>query len=214
MLENRKFIIVLILIIVLIISLCLELSKNNDISTSIKQEDVASIDTLLFESGDVLLRLGSSFVSSFIAKSFPDSHGMSHCGILVQDKGIWKVIHSISGRISGVDGIRIESASSFMANALDNKVILVKPKFLIDGQLISNIANKYLFKHPEFDHDFNLHDRDKLYCSELVRAVYLDAGIEDIFTYKTIAGNQVVDFSSFFDNNYWTYSNLNKTIEY
>jgi len=130
---------------------------------------------------------------------------MSHCGILVQDDGIWKVIHSISGQISEMDGIRIEKAKSFMANALDDKVILIKPKFHIDKDLISQLAWKYLKLKPEFDHDFNLNERNKLYCSELVRAVYLDAGAEDIFIYKSIAGKKVIDITSFFSDQYWSY---------
>ena len=168
------------------------------------QEDVSSLDTLLFESGDIILRQGTSLVSSFISKSFHDSHGISHCGILVQDKGVWKVIHSISGQISGIDGIRIERSKSFMEKALENNVILVKPNFLIDRDLIGKLAWKYLELKPLFDHEFNLKDQSKLYCSELVRAVYLEAGGEDTFIYKSFAGKQVIDFSSFFNNNFWT----------
>jgi len=203
--KSKQLILVFVVIIVLIISLKTGLFRINDVSDRIKQEDIVILDTLLFESGDVLMRHGDSFISDYIAKSFPESHSMSHCGILVQDEGVWKVIHSISGQISGVDGIRIEKANSFMANASNNNVILVKPKFHIDKQLISQLAWKYLKLKPEFDHAFNLNDRSKLYCSELVRAVYLEAGTKDIFIYKTIAGKKIIDFKSFFSDQYWSY---------
>ena len=117
--KSKYFFIIFLIITSCIISLKVVLSDNNDISEGLIQEVVSPLDTLLFESGDIILRHGLSFVSDFIAKSFPGAHGMSHCGILVQDEGVWKVIHSISGQISGVDGIRIERAKSFMEKALD-----------------------------------------------------------------------------------------------
>lgn len=202
---NKYYLIIFLIIIISLFSLKLVFFDDKDISEGLIQEDLSLLDTLLFESGDIILRRGTSLVSSFIARSFPGSHEMSHCGILVFDNGAWQVIHSISGRISDTDGIRIEQARSFMASALRNKVILIKPKFPIDRDLVTQFAWKYLELKPTFDHDFNLEDRDKLYCSELVRAVYLDAGGEDNFIYTSIAGKRVINLTSFFSEQYWSY---------
>lgn len=203
MLKSKYFYLILLVIISSIISLKIRSENNNQVSVRLKQEQVSVIDTLLFESGDIILRQGTSFVSSFIARSFPGSHGMSHCGILVEDNGVWKVIHSISGQISECDGIRIENANSFIKNASENQVVLVKPKFIIDKSEITANAWTYLKRKTTFDHDFNLNDTSKLYCSELVRAVYLDAGADDVFTYKNITGKRIIDLTSFFNKRYW-----------
>lgn len=208
--KSKCFLLIFLIIIISIAILRGALSNNNDndndnVSSGLIQEDLPPLDSLLFESGDIILRQGTSFVSSFIARSFPGSHEMSHCGILVEDNGIWKVIHSISGHISEHDGIRIETAKTFMQKAFKNKVILVKPKFNIDRKLITQQAWNYLILKAAFDHEFNLSDSSKLYCSELVRAVYLDAGSEDIFIYKKLAGKKLIDLTSFFDENYWSY---------
>lgn len=206
--KSKYFLLIFLIIIISLAILRGALSNNNEddnVSSGLIQEDLSLLDSLLFESGDIILRQGTSFVSSFIARSFPGSHEMSHCGILVEDNGIWKVIHSISGQISELDGIRIETAQTFMQRAFKDKVILVKPKFTIDRKLITQEAWNYLILKVAFDHEFNLSDSSKLYCSELVRAVYLDAGSEDIFIYKNLAGKKLIDLTSFFDENYWSY---------
>ena len=164
---------------------------------------IALVDSTRFAQGDILLRQGSSFISTLIAQAMPSAEGMSHCGILVRDQGTWKIIHSISGSISDSDGIRIEGLESFISKAHQGNVRHMKPNFQIEPALLGTKARYYLSQKSAFDHDFNLDDRSRLYCSELIRAVYLDAGAEDVFIYKLIAGKKLVDLSSFFENRYW-----------
>ncbi len=163
----------------------------------------AFMDSTRFEEGDILLRQGNSFISSMIVKAFPTAQGMSHCGILVRDRGSWRIIHSISGSISDTDGIRIDNLTSFMSKAHPGHVRHVKPTFQIDRKLLRHGAWHYLKQNAPFDHDFDLETRNRLYCSELIRAVYLDAGAEDVFVYKTIGGKKLVDLGSFFESQYW-----------
>ncbi|MCB5262609.1 MAG: hypothetical protein LHW64_04390 [Candidatus Cloacimonetes bacterium] len=170
---------------------------------SLEAESIALVDSTGFEEGDILLRQGNSFISTLIVKAFPEAEGMSHCGILVQERGDWKVIHSISGSISASDGIRIEGLQSFVSKAYLGNIRHVKPAFQIEPTLLGEKARYYLNQHSAFDHDFDLDTRDRLYCSELIRAVYLDAGAEDVFIYKNIAGKELVDLCSFFESRYW-----------
>jgi hypothetical protein len=169
----------------------------------LEAESIALVDSTGFEEGDILLRQGNSFISTLIVKAFPEAEGMSHCGILVQERGDWKVIHSISGSISASDGIRIEGLQSFVSKAYLGNIRHVKPAFQIEPTLLGEKARYYLNQHSAFDHDFDLDTRDRLYCSELIRAVYLDAGAEDVFIYKNIAGKELVDLCSFFESRYW-----------
>jgi hypothetical protein len=155
------------------------------------------------EEGDILLRRGSSFVSTLISRASPSAGGMSHCGIVVRDQGDWQIIHSISGSISDQDGIRMENLQSFADKAYRAKIKLVKPAFEIDRQLLAQRARYYLNQGAAFDHEFDLEDSSRLYCSELIRAVYLDSGAEDVFSYSRVAGKNLVDLSSFFQEAYW-----------
>lgn len=163
----------------------------------------ALVDSTHFEEGDILLRQGNSLVSSMIVKAFPAAEGMSHCGILIKDQGTWSIIHSISGSISDSDGIRSDDLQSFVSKAHPGKIRHVKPVFQIEPARLGNRARYYLKQQSAFDHDFDLETRNRLYCSELIRAVYLDAGAGDVFIYKNIAGKKLVDLGSFFENRYW-----------
>nr|MDK2851107.1 hypothetical protein [Candidatus Cloacimonadota bacterium] len=166
-------------------------------------------DRLDLQEGDLMLRRGCSFVSTLISQAFPRAEGMSHCGIVVKIDGSWKIIHSISGSISDQDGIRIDPISSFASKAQNGKIYHIKPIFEIDRNLITEKAKQYLKQNVAFDHDFDLDDPSKMYCSELVRAVYLEAGSRDVFIYKNVAGKSLVDLGSFFNDSYWNPQPIN-----
>lgn len=166
------------------------------------------VDSLAFEEGNILLRRGNSIVSSMIVRAFPEGRGMSHCGVLVRNGGNWELIHSISGQISDEDGIRSEPLQSFVKNAKDNEVLHVKPAFGVNRQRITHESRVLLASKLPFDHGFDLDTPDKLYCTELVRRVYLAAGAPDVFIYKRIGDRQLIDMASFFGGDYWRVSEL------
>ena len=157
----------------------------------------------LFQSGDVILRRGRSLVSALISRSFPQGQQMSQCGILISEYGSWKVIHSISGRIDKRDGIRIDTLADFLSQARPGMALHISPGFEVDRELLVDRAKHYLAQQSPFDHDYDLNDSEKLYCTELVRAVYLDAGAQDVFRLIHLAGKDLVDIAGFFDEQYW-----------
>lgn len=157
------------------------------------------------EEGDILLRRGSSFISTMISRATPSARGMSHCGIVIWEKEEWQVIHSISGSISDQDGIRMESIQSFVSKAHNDMIWHIKPAFEVDRKKLGKSARYYLSQRTPFDHDFDLSNDNRLYCTEFVRCVYLDSGAEDVFTYRNVAGKNLVDLSSFFEEDYWEY---------
>jgi hypothetical protein len=166
-------------------------------------EAVIAIDSLAFEEGDLLLRRGNSIVSGMIVQAFPGGGGMSHCGILIQENGAWQVIHSISGAISDSEGIRKQAWLSFARNAKEARLLHVKPTFVPDRQAIRAKAFVYLQRRTGFDHDFDLSNDSKLYCSELVRAVYQGTYNQDPFLYRDIGPKSVIDMASFFQDDFW-----------
>lgn len=163
------------------------------------------IDPDRFAPGDILLRRGSSLASAMIAKAFPDARQMSHCGILVRDDGEWKVIHSISGKIDDRDGVRMDPVADFLARAKPGMAFHIRPAFPVDRSRVEQSGLRYLNLGSPFDHDYDLRDSGKLYCSELIRAAYLDAGSEDVFHYIRLGGKDLVDIGSFFDPRLWEF---------
>jgi len=167
------------------------------------QAPLCVVDSVSFEEGDILLRRGNSFISSMIVQAFPHGGGMSHCGILLKRQGTWKVVHSISGRISDLEGIRIEPLMSFVEHARDGEVKHIKPLFAVKRERIKQESLRLLAQKLPFDHEFNLNDPSKMYCSELVRAVYLAGTDQDPFIYKEIGGKALIDMASFFWRDMW-----------
>jgi hypothetical protein len=162
------------------------------------------IDESALEDGDIVLRKGSNMVSDLIALAFPGGRGISHCGIVVRYQGGWSVIHSISGSISETDGIRISTLGEFVENADQGKVVHLKPAISLNRELATGRAFHYLKQKVGFDHKFDLEDSSSLYCSELVRRVYLDAGAPDLFVYKQVGNVRLIDMASFFQPEVFT----------
>lgn len=159
------------------------------------------LDDSQFEEGDIVLRKGRTFVSSLISLASPQD--VSHCGILVRQDSLWQVIHTISGKISDQDGVRINTLDEFIAAAEDHAIIHCKPAIPVDRTALVRLSRYYLHKNAPFDHSFDLEDSSRLYCSELIRCVYMESGTGDIFSYQTIAGKRIIDMQSFFDRQYF-----------
>lgn len=161
------------------------------------------VDSLAFMDGDVLLRRGNSVVSGLIVQAFPGGKGMSHCGILLLHEGRWQVIHSISGAISDAEGIRLEAWEEYSGRARRGELRHVRPRFSMDMAVVRSKSLHYLAQNTPFDHEFDLSQDDKLYCSELIRSVYLAAGAEDAFIYRVVGTRRLIDMASFFLPDFW-----------
>lgn len=202
--EGRKRVrTLLILSLIIVIGLCTIISGSSAPkggTSGFAYGDVAGgsyIDSSKLEEGDVLLRRGRGFVSSLIAGASGAS--VSHCGIVVKDEGKWQVIHSISGHLSQIDGVRQEALELFLREAQPGTLFHAKPRFELDRQAVADICKEYRDRALGFDHMFDLDEMERLYCSELVRAAYLGAGAPDLFVYTRVAGKELIDMASFFD---------------
>lgn len=158
---------------------------------------MSTVNEANLEEGDVLLRCGEGFVSSLIAEF--SGCGVSHCGVVVRDGEGWQVIHSISGRISDRDGIRANSVEEFVSQARPGSIYHLKPRLEVNRGAIVRRCYYHLKLQAAFDHDFNLQEDNRLYCSELVRSAYLHGGMPDLFSYRSLAGKKILDMKSFFD---------------
>lgn len=159
------------------------------------------LDFSKLEAGDILLRKGRSYVSELISMGFGSQ--VSHCGLILQDEGKWKVLHIISGQISEQNSIRLDPIESFIQEALPGSVYQLKPVQRPSVGAIEQESRSLLLARPSFDHQFDLSDESELYCSELVRLIYLKSGSQDLFHYKTIGGKRLIDMDSFFDSKFF-----------
>lgn len=155
------------------------------------------IDFESLKEGDIVMRRGRSWLSHTIA-SF-STNGVSHCGLLVREGEDWIVIHSISGRISEIDGVRSDKLEEFMREAVPGSLWHARPKISLDEEAVAREGRKMLQRSAPFDMEFDMDKPDKIYCSELIRNAYLDSGSPDLFTYTNRAGKKFISLKTFFD---------------
>lgn len=153
--------------------------------------------------GDVVLRQGNTFASKLIAKAFEGAEGNSHIAYLIKQNGKWQAIHSISSAISEKDGVRMEPLRDFVQDAKGGRVIIKRAKFYFDEVKANQAALDFLQKEAPFDYLYDLKDSSKLYCTELIRAVYLKGGAKDVFSLKEVGGIMMIDLAAFFGEDYW-----------
>lgn len=127
-------------------------------------------------SGDLVFRLGRSVESRFV-KSTGEQCGFSHVGIMVWFGDTLKVVHAVPKEHN--DSIVCEVIEKFLSQERAQQAGFFKVK-CIDS--IANSAAEYgIGKFNEgcmFDHDYELNDDAKMYCTEFVWRAYKEAGVD------------------------------------
>jgi len=117
--------------------------------------------------GDIILRKSYGLVSEIIAIQLHDSIDISHCGIIVRDASHrFKVIHSLSKKVSKADGVQECLLDEFMSDSQLQSVKVLRFKNDHDNRLALGAVSCLKRKIP-FDESFNSLDTNYLYCSEL-----------------------------------------------
>ncbi len=137
------------------------------------------IETL--KQGDLAFRRGVGFASEAVRHI--DTDGLySHIGIVVNHNDTLKIAHSVPDERTGkedIDRVKIDPIDSFFAPARAIKGEIVRMPLTpaqqkeIGAQALNKVAQKV-----EFDHDYNLRDTTKLYCTEFVVLIFSNANID------------------------------------
>ena len=162
------------------------------------------LSLLQLKDGDVILRKGNSVFSELIARNFPAAEGMSHCGFIFKIDDQYQVIHTISKSLSDIDGIRINTLEEFVREAKQNRICIIRYHKKLNPVSMKERCLTLLRQKIPFDNDFDLNDSSQLYCSELLRNVYMEQGEPDFFQMRNIAGVSVIDFATFFNSDLFT----------
>lgn len=154
----------------------------------------------LIQPGDVILRKGVGPLSFQIMNATKEEY--SHCGIIVQENGVWRVIHSIGGSVNKEeeDGVQIMDLVDFVPFAADSMLYICRPIFGDSLEFkIPVRAQYYLDQRTPFDHSFSLFTKDKIYCSELLFHVFRDIHGKNVFEIRKKHKSYLLMFSTFFD---------------
>lgn len=135
----------------------------------------------LFTDGDLAFRRGAGIMSHVVIAT--STNGLySHVGIIKKINNRCYVIHAVPGeseKKGDIDCVKIEPINIFFSTDRAIKGAVMR---VTDNKLIAtNAANHALSissRGTLFDHEYNLNDSTKMYCTELVNFVYKKCGID------------------------------------
>lgn len=132
------------------------------------------------EPGDLLFRRGTGFAGRVVT-SMDRKGEFSHVGVVVWDEGRWLVVHAVPHEPDfkgDFDRVKCESVEQFLGHYADGTFGLFRPQ--IEPQKRQRVAQGALRlsrKQVPFDHDYDLADTTRLYCTELVEYLFLMEGL-------------------------------------
>ena len=155
----------------------------------------------LLRPGDIVIRKGNGPLSAHLMNNTKEDY--THCGILVNEEGTWKVIHTIGGTSSeeSIDGMQTQLLSEFVSHAADSMLFICRPVFADSIEiLVPKLAYEYLDQKIPFDHRFSMYTTEKLFCSELLYYIFKEVNDgKNVFEVKKQHKSYMLMFSTFFD---------------
>lgn len=162
MIFNKNIFRFFVFLIVLGSISCSKLNANKDFSA------------IHFEEGDIIFRRGIGIKSHAVVHV--DSTGLySHAGIIVLQNSVFSVIHITPGerkKGENADRIKIEPLEDFWRKDRATNGAVYRFKNNFSGDKAARQAKRLLEKGVLFDHDYDLSDSTRMYCTELVWYVY------------------------------------------
>lgn len=131
--------------------------------------------------GDIVFRRGTGLASRAVLTV--DAEGAySHVGVVVNDRGAWKVIHAVpgeSGSVDELDKLKMEDVDAFFAadRAVAGAVMRTDADSLTKVAAVQRAIRMYR-DGVLFDHNYDKEDTTEMYCSELVEFIYARSGLD------------------------------------
>jgi hypothetical protein len=133
------------------------------------------------QEGDLVFRRGTGLVSRAVVAA--DKAGSySHTGIVVKENNRWKVVHAVPGEPDGEenpDRIKMEELDLFFHKKRATTGAVMR--LSISPTLCRRAACAAIRLYRAgilFDHQYNLNDTSRMYCTELIDFVYRRQGID------------------------------------
>lgn len=153
-------------------------SACNRIGPQTAQEPVR-VDTTELRSGDLLFRMGLEGASRVVATV--GGGDFSHVGLAFRKDGRWMVLHAVPNEAppGEDDRMKCEPLDSFFAP--DRACRGAWRRVRCTEETAARVAQAAYEKYRDrvlFDHDYDLKDTTRFYCTELVWFLYRKEGID------------------------------------
>lgn len=128
------------------------------------------------QSGDLILRIGKDFTSDVVRKMSKKDPTYSHCGIANWENDTLFVYHSLGGQWNPDQTIRRDTYT-FFCNPYESKGFGIFRYQFNPSQMSRLIQTTQAFYHQKitFDMQFDLATDDKMYCTEFIYKILLNA---------------------------------------
>lgn len=139
------------------------------------------LPTGLFQEGDLVFRRGTGWTSRVVLAA-DRSGAYSHVGILKRMDGKWCVIHAVPGEPDfrgDRDRVKLEGVERFFARDRAANGAVMRVSDAPEEALQAAEKALALFRAGMlFDHEYDLADTTKMYCTELIDYVYKREGVD------------------------------------
>ena len=133
------------------------------------------------QAGDIAFRRGESIASEVVIYNDIDGR-YSHVGIVVETDSGLMIVHSVPGETTtqeNVDIIQLEHINQYFAPKVSVRGEIMRMDLdSAQRNLLSKSALKKVSEKVPFDHNYDLADTTKLYCTELIQLLYKNIGID------------------------------------
>lgn len=139
-------------------------------------------DTADWHTGDIFFSVGDSWKSVAVrslsgARNFGLSETTpSHCGIVVVDSGVVKLVHESTS----AKRIVMETPDEYIRNNGSYCLYARRPSCLIDTVRVLYVVDSLMRDGVPFDFDFDHKDDSSLYCTEMAILVLELSGCSDV----------------------------------
>ncbi len=133
-----------------------------------------SIESLtgILDEGDIIFRYGNGVWSPVFRNVSLTEKRFSHAGVIIVEKGRFWVVHASAHEMNGVGYVSKVSLEQFLAVSSDYAVYRFGKEKNVRWRIAEN-AKSYIGR--PFDSSFDIADRNRVYCTELVMHSVNDA---------------------------------------
>ncbi len=184
------------LILLLLLLLLLEYGCNTNDKRAV---DLRALEERL-EAGDLIFRCGTGFAGRVVT-SLDDEGLYSHVGIVVGDRDAWQIVHSVPYEPAfegDFDRVKCEPLTYFVGRYPTAEVGHFRPKVAKEPlQRIVQHALRLSQKQVAFDHDYDLSDTTRLYCTEMIDYLFglegysISEGRRTEVSFPSLAGSYI-----------------------
>ena len=133
------------------------------------------------QAGDIAFRRGEGIASEVVLYNDIDGR-YSHVGLVVETDSGLMVAHSVPGETSTqetIDVIQIEHINHFFEPKVSVRGEIMRMNLdSVQRHLLNILALKKVDDKVPFDHNYDLSDTTKLYCTELLQLLFKNIGID------------------------------------